>query len=97
MSNKILSDLFDGVVKAVKDISVAFNDFSGKQQDETKPQLLTAQKLQELKWMNPRQLASIYQYGKVKTHIDDDPEAFRELKWMSPAQLEAIFGKEGFN
>ena len=40
MSNKILSDLFDGVVKAVKDISVAFNDFSEKQQDETKRQLL---------------------------------------------------------
>lgn len=96
MSNNVLSNIFDGMVKAIKDISATFSEYA-ENQSETKPQLLTAQKLQELKWMNPRQLASIYKYGKVKTHIDDDPEAFRELKWMSPGQIEAIFGKEGFN
>lgn len=95
MSNNILSNIVDGMVKAIKDISATFSEYA-ENQTEDKPQLLTANKLQELKWMSPRQLASIYQYGKVKTHIDDDPEAYKQLKWMSPSQLEAIFGKEGF-
>ena len=96
MSNNNFSDIFNKMIKSVGEVAGKLNEYLEKPV-ENKPQLLTANKLQELKWMSPRQLASIYQYGKIKTHIDDDPEAFKQLKWMSPSQLEAIFGKEGFN
>ena len=80
--------MFNDTIKAVKE---------AKENQETKPQLLTADKLKELRWMNPRQLASIYQYGKVPTHIADDSEAYKQLRWFTEGQLQAIFGKDGMN
>lgn len=61
--------------------------------DDFKPEVLTKEKLQELKWMNTYQLEAIYGHGKRKVIIDDDPAAYQELKWFNSYQLEAIFGK----
>lgn len=66
-----------------------------KPEDDGKPEILTKEKLRELKWMNSYQLASIYGYGKRKVVIDDDPGAYQEIKWMNSYQLKAIFGGEG--
>ena len=56
--------------------------------------ILTASKLSQLKWLSATQLASIYKYGKVKTKIDDDPEAYAQLKWFNSNQLKAMFGDD---
>ncbi len=98
MSDKsFMADFLEKGFAFLNDISRKLNEAEKKTEEEGRPQLLTAEKIRELKWMSPRQLAAIYQHGGRKTHIADDPDAYRELKWMSPSQLDAIFGKDGFN
>ena len=59
--------------------------------------ILTADKLNELKWMSPSQLRAIFGNKPNPPKVADDPAAYRVLKWMSESQLNAIFGKEGIN
>ena len=94
---KVVANGFsEGFNKVAKNFQEAIDNIKD-QESEEKPQVLTAQTLQQLKWMNPRQLAAIYHYGKVKTYIEDDPNAYQQLKWMTEQQLQAIFGKDGMN
>lgn len=62
--------------------------------DDEEPEILTAEKISNLKWMSTNELAAIYKYGKRKVKIADDPRAYSELKWMTSSQLKAIFGKD---
>jgi len=83
---KSLGDFLEKIDNKMREKDVPENDGP--------PEILTADKLQKLKWMSPRQLAAIYRYGKRKVKLTDDPDAYGQLKWFSEGQLEAIFGKE---
>ena len=65
-----------------------------EEQKNQGPEILTADKLRNLKWMTARQLAVIYGYGKRQVKLADDKEAYRQLMWFDEAQLKAIFGKD---
>lgn len=92
------NSLFGEFLKAMDDIGERIKNIAEEEKaKEEKPELLTAQKLQQLRWMAPRQLSVIYGYGKKKTHIDDDPDAYQQLRWFTQGQLEAIFGKGGMS
>lgn len=90
------NSLFGEFLKAMEDVSDKLKKAAMEEKEE-KPELLTAEKLQQLRWMAPRQLSVIYGNGKKKTHIDDDPDAYQQLRWFTQGQLEAIFGKDGMN
>lgn len=91
-----MNDLFSEAIKLIDEFAQNFKKAQSEEKEE-KPELLTADKLQQLRWMAPRELAVIYAYGKKKTHIDDDPAAYQQLRWFSQGQLEAIFGKDGMS
>jgi len=83
--------------KIMSDFCQALRSKFEDKEEETKTDILTANKLHELRFMSPRQLAAVYKYGAVQTKIVDDPDAYHELRWMTEAQLQAIFGKDGMN
>lgn len=56
-------------------------------------EVLTAEKISELRWMTASQLEVIYHKGKRKVRIADSPEAYKQLRHMTPSQLAAIFGE----
>lgn len=60
-----------------------------------KRELLTSDKLYQIRYMTVNQIAAIYQYGKVPVRIADDPAAYYQLRYMTTGQLEALFGKGG--
>lgn len=93
MSDKVSSWL-DKFGRVVKEIDKVFSDSPNASGDQKDPDILTAEKLSQLKWLSASQLAAIYKYGKVPTKIADDGAAYSQLKWFTGAQLNAIFGKE---
>jgi hypothetical protein len=86
----IFSEFMGKAEKLLQDIGTA----ATKPVDERKLDILTAEKLTQLKWLSSAQLAAIYKYGKVKVKIDDNPAAYAQLKWFTSEQLKAIFGEE---
>ena len=93
----IFKTMIDGFANGIDKIAKDIQNLKEQTEEDNKPQVLTAEKLLQLRWMSPSQLAAIYRYGKVKTHISDDPDAYRMLRWMTESQLQAIFGKDGMN
>lgn len=91
------NELSELVNKMADDFSKAMRTLFEEKETEPKIDILTANKLHELRFMSPRQLAAVYKYGAVQTKIVDDPDAYHELRWMTEAQLQAIFGKGGMN
>ena len=61
---------------------------------EESEEVLTADILHKLWMMSPEQLMAIYQGGRRKVRIDNNPDAYHKLWMMSPEQLAAIFGKK---
>lgn len=88
MSNNRLSDFLDGISMAAE----ALSGFIPKEPEP--PILLTAEKLNEIRWMTEKQIETIYRHGKVPVKIDDNPKAYQQLRWMTPGQLKALFGED---
>lgn len=94
MTDNKVAGFFDELSRAAAAINDVLNKPAEEPKPEQKPVLLTAAKLQELRWMTSRQIAVLYKHGKVPVKIEDSPKAYQQLRWMSSNQLEALFGKE---
>ena len=85
----------------IGEIANVFEKYDKVQKPEDNPDdvdILTGEKLRELKWLSTSQLAAIYGYGKnKKAKVADNEDAYRELKWLSHSQLSAIFGRQDEN
>lgn len=91
-----MGDFTEKLKRFLKDIGDAVSEEQKAKalKPSSQVDILTVGKLSQLKWMTASQLALIYKYGKVKTKIDDDPNAYAQLKWFTQEQLKAIFGEE---
>ena len=61
-------------------------------EEKEEEEVLTAEILEHLYYMNSSQLRTIYKNGQRKVRIADDPEAYSYLSHMNSSQLAAIFG-----
>ena len=92
--NVAFKNFLEGCIMTTEAVNKLLDQDKAEEKSNSPPEVLTAAKISELKWMGTKQLATIYGYGKRKVTIEDSPDAYSELKWLTTSQLEAIFGKE---
>ena len=91
--NEILKTIFDGAEKLAKAITETESEINPETKTD-RPEILTANKIRELSWLDVQKLGVIYGYGKKPVKIQDSPAAYKELFWLTPGQIAAIFGTE---
>lgn len=82
-----MSNLWDNLLMFSSAIEKVNNET-----ENSKVEILTAEKLEKLYWMSADKLALIYGNGTKKVQLDDDPEVYDKLFWFSKDKLKAIFG-----
>jgi len=87
-----MAKALEGILDVIEAIGHIANKLDDQKSKNDGVEILTAEKLRELKHMNSWKLDSIYHSGKRKVKVDDDPAAYRELRQMNCWQLESIFG-----